>query len=85
VAFAGGMLAGLTSGYRVRSGKHFPSDAIAGGAIGLTSGVTLPMVHRYLSAAGRRAPLPAREAWLQALGAMAAGVGSGVLIAGAGR
>jgi membrane-associated phospholipid phosphatase len=81
VAFAGGLLAGLTTGYRVQAGKHFPSDVLAGGAIGLTSGVTLPLVHRYVTPAGQRAPGPSREAWLQAFGAMVVGVGSGVLIA----
>jgi len=81
VAFTGGVLAGLTTTYRVRSGKHFPSDILAGGAIGLTSGVTLPLAHRYVSPTGRRTPLPSRGSWLQALGAMVAGVGSGVLIA----
>jgi membrane-associated phospholipid phosphatase len=81
VAFSGGLLAGLTTGYRVQAGKHFPSDVLAGGAIGLTSGVTLPLVHRYVSRSGVRAPGPPGRAWLQAFGAMVVGLGSGVLIA----
>jgi membrane-associated phospholipid phosphatase len=79
VAFGGGLLAGMTSMLRVRAGKHFPSDVLAGGAIGTASGIVVPLTHRYL-AGGTRAPLPSRRAWLEALGGMVAGVGAGVLI-----
>ena len=82
VGFGGGLLAGMTSTLRVRAGKHFPSDVLAGAAIGTTSGIVVPLAHRYL-AAGRRAPLPSRRAWLEAVGGLAAGVGTGMLIAAA--
>ncbi len=82
VSFTGGLLAGMTSTLRVEAGKHFPSDVLAGGAIGFASGVAVPITHRYLTREGRRAPLPPRRAWLQALGGMCAGVGAGILIAG---
>ena len=82
VGFGGGLLAGMTSTLRVRAGKHFPSDVLAGAAIGTTSGIVVPLAHRYV-AAGRRAPLPSRRAWREAIGGMAAGIGAGMLVAAA--
>jgi membrane-associated phospholipid phosphatase len=79
VAFGGGLLAGVTSALRVRAGKHFPSDVLAGGAIGVTSGIVVPLSHRYFSAE-RHAPLPSRRAWLEAIAGMVAGVGAGILV-----
>jgi membrane-associated phospholipid phosphatase len=81
VAFTGGLLAGMTSSLRVSAGKHFPSDVITGGAIGISSGVVVPMTHHYLTPRGRRAPLPSGRAWLQAIGGLGAGIGAGILIA----
>lgn len=80
VAFGGGLLAGMTSTLRVRAGKHFPSDVLVGGAIGMTSGIVVPLTHRP-RAGGERVPLPSRRAWLQALGGMVAGAGAGILLA----
>jgi membrane-associated phospholipid phosphatase len=80
VAYAGGVLASMTSTLRVSAGKHFPSDVLAGGAIGMASGVLVPMVHLYATPAGRRAPHPSGRAWLQALGGMTAGIVTGILI-----
>lgn len=80
VAFTGGLLASMTSALRVSAGKHFPSDVIAGGAIGMASGVLVPLAHHYATPIGRRAPLPAGRAWLQAAGGLCAGIGAGVLI-----
>jgi len=70
----------MTSTLRVSAGKHFPSDVLAGGAIGMASGVLVPMVHLYATPAGRRAPHPSGRAWLQALGGMTAGIVTGILI-----
>jgi len=83
VGFAGGLLAGMTATLRVSAGKHFPSDVLAGGAIGFASGVTVPLAHHYLAPGGRRAPLPPRRAWLQSLGGLGAGIGAGILVANA--
>ena len=83
VAFTGGMLASMTSTLRVSAGKHFPSDVLAGGAIGMASGVLVPMAHLYVTPSGRKAPHPSGRAWLQALGGMTAGVATGILIVGA--
>ena len=83
VAFTGGLLASMTSTLRVSAGKHFPSDVLAGGAIGMASGVLVPMAHLYVSPAGRKAPHPSGRAWLQALGGMTTGIVAGVLIVNA--
>jgi membrane-associated phospholipid phosphatase len=83
ISFAGGLLAGVTSTLRVRAGKHFPSDVLAGGVIGTTSGVLVPLAHHYVAAGGLRAPGPSRRAWLEAAGGLCVGAGVGVLIAGA--
>ena len=79
VAFGGGLLAGTTAMLRVRAGKHFPSDVLVGGTIGVASGVTVPLAHRWL-AGGRSTPLPSRRAWLEALGGMVAGAAAGILL-----
>ena len=84
VAFTGGLLASMTSTLRVSAGKHFPSDVLAGGAIGMASGVLVPMAHLYVTPTGRRAPHPSGRAWLQALGGMTAGIAAGILIVEAG-
>jgi len=81
VPFAGGVLAGMTAAMRVEAGKHFPSDVIVGGSIGTACGVAVPLVHHYLGAHGRRAPLPSGRAWGQAAAGLFAGVGTGILIA----
>jgi membrane-associated phospholipid phosphatase len=39
------MLAGATSDLRVRAGKHFYSDVLAGAAIGAGVGVLVPALH----------------------------------------
>lgn len=80
VAFTGGLLASMTSALRVSAGKHFPSDVLAGGAIGMASGALVPMVHLYVTPSGRRAPRPSGRAWLQALAGMTAGVATGILV-----
>jgi len=80
VAFTGGVLASMTSTLRVSAGKHFPSDVLAGGAIGMASGVVVPMAHLYVTPGGRRAPHPPGRAWLQALCGMSAGVAAGIVI-----
>ena len=39
-------LAGLTGSYRVLSGMHFPSDVLAGAAIGMVCGLVFPLLFR---------------------------------------
>jgi membrane-associated phospholipid phosphatase len=79
VALLGGFLAGMTAGMRMEGGQHFPSDTIVGGLIGTASGITVPLVHHYLSADGRRAGLPSARAWGHAIAGGLVGVGIGVL------
>ena len=81
VSFTGGLLAGMTSTLRVRAGKHFPSDTIAGGAIGMASGIAVPLAHKYVIPSGLRAPGPSDGAWLQSLVGLCAGVGAGIAVA----
>lgn len=83
VPFAGGVMAGMTAALRVEAGVHFPSDVIAGGLIGASSGVAVPLAHRYLLAGGRRAPGPSGHDWALAVTGLLAGVGTGVLVAAA--
>lgn len=73
--FAGGALAGTTSALRVAAGQHFPSDVLAGAALGIATGVTVPLLHR-----GQR-PLPSTSASLQTMAGALAGTLLGVLIA----
>jgi len=80
-AFVGGFLAGMTAGLRVEGGLHFPSDSIVGGLVGMTSGVAIPLVHRYVSPAGRREPMPPGRAWWRAILGEVAGIGAGILAA----
>jgi len=76
VGLLGGALAGATSALRVEGGQHFPTDVMAGAALGIATGVGVPMLHR-----GER-PLPSLEAWLQMIGGALAGTVLGVLVAG---
>jgi hypothetical protein len=78
VGLVGGMLAGMTAGMRLEGGQHFPSDTIIGGAIGIASGVTVPLVHHYIDAEGRRAPRASTRAWLQAAAGTAVGACIGI-------
>jgi len=73
VGFVGGGLAGATAALRVTAGQHFPTDVIAGGGIGLLTGVTIPLLHR-----GDR-PVPPLKSWLEVLGGAAAGTVVGVI------
>jgi membrane-associated phospholipid phosphatase len=80
VGFVGGALAAGTAALRVEAGVHFPSDVIAGSALGIIGGAGVPWLHRYV--VGReRAPLPRRAAWLGAVAGTAAGIGAALLIA----
>lgn len=74
IGFVGGGLAGATAALRVRAGQHFPTDVLAGGALGLATGVAVPLLHR----GERRAP--SARAWLEVLGGLAAGTVTGVLV-----
>lgn len=80
-AFVGGFLAGTTSGLRIESGQHFPSDAIAGGLIGAVTGVAVPLVHHYIGSAVRPVALPSGRAWRQAILGETVGIAAGLLVA----
>ena len=80
VGFLGGMLAATTAALRVEAGQHFPSDVFAGSVIGIASGTTVPLLHRYVSG-GAKAPLPTRRSLLGAIGGTAVGVGAGLFAA----
>jgi len=75
VGFVGAGFAGATSTLRVTAGQHFRSDVLAGAAIGVATGVSVPLLHR-----GAR-PLPSRHAWLQSMGGALAGTAFGILVA----
>jgi membrane-associated phospholipid phosphatase len=74
VGFLGGGLAGATAALRVEAGQHFPSDVVAGSAIGIATGVTVPLLH-----AGGEGP--GRRAWLESAGGQLLGAVFGVLLA----
>ena len=67
VGFLGGALAASTSTLRVEAGQHFPTDVLVGSALGLMSGVTVPLLHRG------SLPLPSGSALLQMSGSALAG------------
>ncbi len=81
VGFTGSVLATATSALRVQAGQHFPTDVLAGAAIGAACGIAVPLLHRYAVNGGDRAPLPSARAWLQGVAGTAVGVGVGLLIA----
>ncbi len=83
IAFAGGALATAASALRVEAGQHFPTDVLVGSAIGVASGVTVPLVHRYVVGGDARAPSPQRSAWLVTAAGTAAGIVAGIIVANA--
>jgi len=85
IAFAGGALATAASALRVAAGQHFPTDVLVGSAIGVASGVTVPLVHRYVVGGEARARSPQRSAWLVTAAGTAAGIVAGIIVANAGR
>jgi len=80
VGFMGGLLATSTSALRVEAGQHFPTDVLAGGAIGAAGGVAVPLLHRWYRGSDR-VPMPPARAWLQAVASTVVGVGAGLVIA----
>jgi membrane-associated phospholipid phosphatase len=80
VASVGALLAGFTGSLRVRADQHFPTDAMVGSLIGTASGVSVPMLHRYLLPDGRHAPHAGGHAWLMSAGGyvLGAAVGAGL-------
>ena len=58
VASIGTLLAGFIAGSRVQADQHFPTDVVVGGLIGTASGVSVPLLHRYVFPGGRSAPEP---------------------------
>ena len=81
VASVGALLAAFTGELRVRADQHFPTDALVGSLIGTASGVTVPLLHRYLLPGGRRAPGPTGHAWLESAAGYVVGAGVGVGLA----
>jgi membrane-associated phospholipid phosphatase len=77
VASVGALLAGFTGNLRIRADQHFPTDAIVGSLIGTASGVSVPLLHRYLLPGGRGAPHPGGHAWLMSAGGYAVGAVAG--------
>jgi len=77
VASVGALLAGFTGSLRVRADQHFPTDAMVGSLIGTASGVSVPMLHRYLLPDGRHAPHPGGHAWLMSAGGYVLGAAGG--------
>ena len=43
-----GTLGALVGVGRVRGGKHHPSDVVAGWAVGVASGILVPLVHAHV-------------------------------------
>lgn len=80
VGLIGGTLGAATAGLRVEAGQHFPSDVVAGSAIGLVSGSAVTLLHRYIRG-DSRAPLPPRRSWIAAIAGTAAGIGVGAIAA----
>jgi membrane-associated phospholipid phosphatase len=78
VASIGGLLAGFASNLRIKADQHFPTDFMAGGLIGTASGVSVPLLHRYVFPGGRRAPHPGGHAWLVTAAGWVLGTGAGV-------
>ncbi len=80
-ALVGGFLASATASLRVEAGQHFPTDVMAGGLIGTATGVAVPLVHRYIGPAAKRAALPTGRAWKQAFLGWSLGIALGILVA----
>jgi membrane-associated phospholipid phosphatase len=74
--FANGVLAGhlaaSTSLLRVKAGRHFPTDVVAGAALGTATGVAVALIHQDDETRGLRG-----DAWRAGL----MGVGTGMLFA----
>ena len=75
VGFLAGALGGTTSALRVAAGQHFPSDVLAGAAVGLVTGVAVPLLHR-----GER-PIPSVRGWLPTVGGALGGTLLGLVVA----
>jgi membrane-associated phospholipid phosphatase len=78
VASIGGLLAGATGNLRIKADQHFPTDVLVGGLIGTASGITVPLLHRYVFPGGQAASGPSGHAWLDAAVGYLLGVGAGV-------
>jgi membrane-associated phospholipid phosphatase len=78
VASIGGLLAGATGNLRIKANQHFPTDILVGGLIGTASGVSIPLLHRYVFPNGEPAHHPTGHAWLETAAGYLVGVGLGV-------
>lgn len=79
IACLGSALATVTAGLRVEAGQHFPTDVLAGAAIGAASGTLVPLLHGYTDN-GRPVPRPSARHWLDRAAGVAAGIGVGLLL-----
>lgn len=78
VASIGTLLAGFIAGSRVQADQHFPTDVVAGGLIGTVSGVSVPLLHRYVLPGGRPAAEPESRDLLATAAGYVVGVVAGV-------
>lgn len=51
---AAGLVVPAVAVLRVVAGKHYPSDVLVGGAVGIASGVLVPLLHRFRPTVGKR-------------------------------
>ena len=79
VAFIGSTIATATAVLRTEAGQHFPTDVTAGGAIGLASGIAVPLLHRF-TVDGTPIPPRSRHGWYEKTAGVVAGIGAGVLV-----
>jgi membrane-associated phospholipid phosphatase len=84
VASIGTLLAGFIAGSRIQADQHFPTDVVVGGLIGTASGVSVPLLHRYVLPGGRPAGEPeGRDVLVTATGyvvGVVAGAGLSALV-----
>jgi len=79
IACIGSALATVTAGLRIEAGQHFPTDVLAGAAIGAASGTFVPLLHGYTDN-GKPVPRPSARHWLDRAAGVAAGIGVGMLL-----
>ncbi len=79
VAFIGSTIATATGVLRTEGGQHFPTDVTAGSAIGLASGIAVPLLHRF-TVDGAPIAARSRRGWFEKTAGLVAGIGAGVLL-----
>jgi membrane-associated phospholipid phosphatase len=81
VASIGSLLAGFIASSRVQADQHFPTDVVVGSLIGTASGVSVPLLHRYVLPGGRPASEPEGRDVLATAAGFVVGVLTGVGLA----